>query len=107
MGSSKETEIHNKMLLQEIKSFLDEKTLKYNQPEFIKTDPIQIPRQFTQKEDIEIAAFLSAVISWGNRVAIIKNATNLMERMEFSPYAFITDAPASEYDRLGTFIHRT
>ena len=44
----------------ELRSFLDEKVLQYNKPDFIESDPIQIPHLFTQKEDIEIAGFLAA-----------------------------------------------
>ncbi|HDR50939.1 MAG TPA: DUF2400 family protein, partial [Mariniphaga anaerophila] len=51
------------------KGFLDEKVDKFNRPEFIESDPIQVPKQFTQKENIEVAAFLTATISWGNRAA--------------------------------------
>ena len=58
----------------ELKEFLDEKVVLYNNPKFIESDPIQIPHTFTKKEDIEIAAFLTATISWGNRTMIIKNA---------------------------------
>ena len=38
---------------QELKDFLDEKVNLYNNPQFIETDPIQIPHQFSVKEDIE------------------------------------------------------
>jgi hypothetical protein len=41
----------------ELKEFLDEKTICYNNPKFIESDPIQIPHKFSLKEDIEIAAF--------------------------------------------------
>ena len=57
----------------ELKEFLDNKVLQYNQPEFIETDPIQIPHHFSKKEDIEISGFLTATISWGNRKSILKN----------------------------------
>jgi len=60
--------------ISDLKDFLDEKVEKYNEPEFIETDPIQVPKQFTEKENIEIAGFLAATIAWGNRTAIIKNA---------------------------------
>ena len=62
----------------DLKDFLDEKVFKYNQPFFIETDPIQVPKKFSEKENIEIAAFLTATIAWGNRLSIIKNATKLM-----------------------------
>ncbi len=48
----------------DLKEFLDEKVILYNNPKFIDSDPIQIPHLFTQKEDIEIAAFLTSIISW-------------------------------------------
>jgi uncharacterized protein (TIGR02757 family) len=95
------------MRMNELKEFIEEKARLYNRPEFIATDPIQVPRQFSQKENIEIAAFLIATISWGNRTSIIKNALRLMELMNNNPYLFITDAPASEYHLLEKFVHRT
>ena len=57
----------------EMKDFLNEKVEKYNRPEFIETDPIQIPKSFSSFEDIEISGFLSSVIAWGQRKSIIKN----------------------------------
>ena len=48
---------------------------RYNTPEFILTDPVQFPHRYTDKRDIEISAFVTAWISWGNRKQIIK--TNL------------------------------
>ena len=84
------------MDLIELKDFLDEKVEKFNQPNFVETDPIQIPRQFTQKEDIEISGFLTATIAWGNRTAIIKNAGRLNSLMGNQPYDFILNASNAE-----------
>lgn len=95
------------MKVEELKEFLDEKVAKYNRPEFIISDPIQIPRQFNQKEDIEIAAFLAATIAWGNRQAIIKNASHLMQLMENQPFEFITEGTFTDFERVGAFVHRT
>jgi uncharacterized protein (TIGR02757 family) len=91
----------------ELKSFLDEKVEQYNRPTFIATDPIQVPRKYTLKEDIEIAGFLTATIAWGNRAAIIKNAEKLMALMENQPHDFVLNASGSEINRLKTFVHRT
>jgi uncharacterized protein (TIGR02757 family) len=91
----------------EIKEFLDEKVEKYNRPSFIETDPIQVPKQFSQKKNIEIAAFLTATISWGNRPAIIKNALRLMNLMNNNPLEFILQASEKEINHLNTFVHRT
>ena len=60
----------------DLKEFLDSKVLQYNNLNFIESDPIQIPHLFTQKEDIEIAGFLAATISWGNRKSIINIVNN-------------------------------
>ncbi|MBP5502754.1 MAG: DUF2400 family protein, partial [Bacteroidales bacterium] len=55
----------------ELKEFLDEKYYQYNTPEFIDSDPIQIPHSFTMREDIEISGFLASTIAWGNRKMIV------------------------------------
>jgi len=91
----------------ELKDFLDSKVLQYNAPEFIETDPIQIPHQYTIKEDIEIAGFLTATIAWGNRKMIIKNANRMMELLGNSPYDFIMNHKERNLDHLEGFVHRT
>ena len=74
----------------ELKSFLDDRAACYERPEFIDSDPVQIPHQFSRKEDIEIAAFLTATISWGQRKSIIHNANRLMELMPSCKSAAMT-----------------
>lgn len=91
----------------DLKSFLDEKVLKYNQPFFIETDPIQVPKNFSDKKNIEIAAFLTSTIAWGNRLSIIKNATKLMALMDSQPYDFVIRSSNSELKNLERFVHRT
>ncbi|MHA7059075.1 TIGR02757 family protein [Aquimarina sp. M1] len=91
----------------ELKEFLDEKAAFYEQPQFIETDPVQIPHLFTQKEDIEIAGFLTAIISWGNRKSILNNAHQLMGLMGSSPYDFIMHHKDTDLEKLEGFVHRT
>lgn len=91
----------------ELKEFLDEKVLLYNNPKFIESDPIQIPHQFTLKEDIEISAFLTSTIAWGNRKMIINNSKRMMEMMGNSPYDFIMSHTDSQLENLDGFVHRT
>ncbi|WP_414521444.1 DUF2400 family protein, partial [Umezakia ovalisporum] len=50
----------------ELKKLLNMKVDYYNQPSFIPNDPICIPHLFTKQQDIEIAAFFSAIFAWGN-----------------------------------------
>lgn len=91
----------------ELKNFLDFKVEQYNTPEFITSDPIQIPHLFHRKEDIEIAGFLTATIAWGNRKSILKNSRKLMDLMDMSPYDFVINHKESDLDSLDGFVHRT
>ena len=96
-----------KLRKSDLKTFLDEKEDTYNRLTFIESDPISIPHQFTKKEDIEIAAFLSATIAWGQRVTIINNANKLMKLMDNSPSDFIINAKQKDFERFDNFVHRT
>lgn len=91
----------------ELKAFLDEKVNLYNNPKFIESDPIQVPHQFSKKEDIEIAGFLTATIAWGNRKSIINNANKMMVLLDHAPYEFITQHQDSDLEALQSFVHRT
>nr|WP_155844937.1 TIGR02757 family protein [Chryseobacterium daeguense] len=96
------------MKFEELKIFLDEKADQYNRPEFIENDPIQIPHRFSIKQDIEIAGFLAATISWGNRKAIIKSAEKMLDIMGNSPYDFILNYSEKDLkDIQDKSIHRT
>lgn len=95
------------MQKKELKEFLDEKVIQYNNFDFIESDPIQIPHSFSLKEDIEIAGFLSATIAWGNRKMIIKNSKKLMDLMGNSPYDFVMSHSKDNLERLDNFVHRT
>ena len=90
----------------DLKNFLDEMYTKYNTESFIEKDPIQIPHKFNLREDIEISAFLTSIISWGNRKMIINNANKMMSILGNSPYDFIINANGKQIDRI-SFVHRT
>ena len=91
----------------ELKEFLDEKVIQYNTLDFIDSDPIQIPHQFVVKEDIEISAFLTATISWGNRKMIINNSKRMMDMLGNSPYDFVMSHSDTQLENLEGFVHRT
>ncbi|MDD3077512.1 MAG: TIGR02757 family protein [Paludibacter sp.] len=100
-----------------IKALLNDRYKRYNNLDFIETDPIQIPHQFNKKEDIEIAGFLAATIAWGQRISIIKNANKLIQIMDNAPYDFIMETDFSVIDgetpnhpvnkAISNFVHRT
>jgi len=95
------------MTKSELKEFLDAKVEQYNHPKFLESDPIQIPHQFSKKGDIEICAFLTATIAWGNRKSIIVNANRMMQLLDHSPYDFIRNHKKTDLDKLSSFVHRT
>ena len=96
----------NGLIKGDLKNFLDEKYQEYNNVKFIENDPIQIPHLFTNHKDIEIAGFLTSIISWGNRKSIINNAKKMMNLLDNSPYDFIKNCKDSEIKKL-EFVHRT
>ena len=96
------------MKFQELKTFLDEKADQYNHPDFIESDPIQIPHRFSLKQDIEISGFLTATISWGIRKAIIKSAEKMLDYMGNSPYDFVLNFSESDLQNIDRKpLHRT
>ena len=90
-----------------LKEFLDRKVTEYNQPSFIKNDPISIPHSYTERSDIEISAFFAAIFAWGNRTIIINNTKELMQLMDGAPGQFIRQHREKDLRRLLHFKHRT
>lgn len=94
-------------MTENIYELLNQKVKQYNNSQFIESDPISIPHMFTKKEDIEISGFLTSVISWGRRPAILKSARKLMELMDNSPYDFLMNSEDIEFKRFEGFVYRT
>ncbi|MCB0507380.1 MAG: TIGR02757 family protein [Chitinophagales bacterium] len=80
---------------------------KYNRPNFIENDPIQIPHLFSQKQDIEIAGLFAATLAWGNRTSIINSCKKLIALMDNQPYQFILHHQAKDLKPFSSFVHRT
>jgi len=91
----------------EIKEFLEEKYLQYNNTSFIVSDPISIPHRYTDLHNREISGFLTAAIAWGRRDLILRSSLRMIELLEDNPYEFITSAGEAEFERLERFVHRT
>lgn len=88
-------------------SFLNSKADLYNQPAFIKDDPVCIPHLFSKKQDIEIAGFFAATFAWGNRTTIIQKSKELMQLMDHTPYDFCLQNSERELSSIVSFKHRT
>lgn len=91
----------------QILSLLNNKVSEYNRPSFVDIDPISIPHKFIEQKDIEISAYLTSIISWGRRPAILKGANRLMDLMGYEPYNFIMNAGQVELKQLQGFVYRT
>lgn len=90
-----------------LKSLLDEHVERFNRPDFITDDPISIPHRFSKPQDIEITAFWTAILAWGQRKTIINSANRLFEYMDNAPYDFIKNHQETDRKRFENFKHRT
>lgn len=96
------------MTEKEIFDFLNEKATEFNTPQYIESDPIQIPHRYSLKQDIEISGFLSASIAWGNRKSIIKSADKMLGFMGNNPFDFVMNATEKDFRTIeGKSVHRT
>ena len=98
---------YNGLSFTELKEFLEEKYLKFNNPSFIDNDPISIPNQFSSRADREIAGFLAATIAWGRRDLILKSGAKLMRLLGNAPHDFILNASEQDIEQLSGFVYRT
>lgn len=89
----------------ETKKLLDEHACRINSPGFIDKDPVQFPRRFTDKRDIEIASLLSSNIAWGNRKMICRSAEKMFGLMDWQPYKYVMDEGYEDLPDCN--IHRT
>ena len=62
-----------------------------NRSLFLQNDPIQVPSHYRdgKLQDLEINAFLTSYLSFGNRVQIVKAANRLDKIMHHSPYSYV------------------
>lgn len=79
------------MVEKDIVELLDYEAKRINNPDFIDKDPVQFPRRFERLQDIEIAGLLSAIIAWGNRKMICRDAERMLTLMDNEPYAYVMD----------------
>lgn len=91
----------------ELREFLDRKAAQYNRPAFIPEDPIAVPHEYQQREDQEIAGFLTATIAWGRRPRIVESGRHMMALLDGAPAQFVRQHQPGDLRRLDPFVHRT
>jgi len=88
-----------------MKQLLENWYKKICSPDFIASDPLQFPRRYKKREDMEIAAILAATIAWGRRDLILRSCEKMFALMGKSPFDFIM---SGDYKKLkNNNIHRT
>ena len=85
-----------------MKEMLDKLVRKYETKDFIKNDPIKFPHRYKNKNDIEIAAFISSLFAFGKRELFIKKLEYLFSLFD-SPYELILNYKKASID---DFIYR-
>ncbi|MBD5370620.1 MAG: TIGR02757 family protein [Bacteroides sp.] len=90
----------------DLKELLDTEATRINSPAFINEDPVQFPRRFSDLRDVETVAFLSAIIAWGNRKMICRDAEKMLRIMGDDPYRYVMDEAYESLDP-DMNIHRT
>lgn len=90
----------------DVRDLLDSEAARINSPAFIGEDPVQFPRRFSQLQDIEIVAFLSSIIAWGNRKMICRDAERMLALMDNEPYRYVMDEGYEDLNPRQN-IHRT
>jgi uncharacterized protein (TIGR02757 family) len=79
---------------------------KYSHPRFIDPDPLLFVYHYSQPRDMEIAAFLAALLAYG-RVQHIKNSlTRLFAYMGDSPFEFVKNFDKRKRQKIHNFKHR-
>jgi len=94
--------------IEAFRSYLDPIVTQFEQPGFIKDDPISIPHGFDDPEDQTIAALFAALLAWGRRDILLAKLAELLQRMDFQPSRFIRSYKSTSHrSALGGFVHRT
>jgi uncharacterized protein (TIGR02757 family) len=99
--------MEEKNIATNLKKFLDQKVIQFNNPSFINEDPVCIPHLFSKKQDIEIAGFFAAIFAWGIRKTIIKKCKSLLQLMDNAPYDFCIGHSDEDLKKIEKFCHRT
>lgn len=86
--------------------YLDSLVEKYKNPSFITNDPIRFPHRYKDPKDIEIMAFIAAMMAQGKRTKIVENLEKLEKLMDKDPYNFIYNFDyETQSPRFATFQH--
>jgi uncharacterized protein (TIGR02757 family) len=92
--------------LGQIKPRLDEQYEQFNCAAAV-TDPIQIVRRYTQRDDVEIVGFCAAALAFGRVQSVLASTEELLRVMGPSPAAYVrTFEPRRDAEQWRHLVHR-
>jgi uncharacterized protein (TIGR02757 family) len=102
------------MLMPPLGLFLDRLHTKYNQVEYLGSDPLEFAHRYTDPWDQEVVALLGAVLAYGNVKQIRRSVQNVLTRIHStaeSPQAFVRSLAEPSSRKLAAksmqgFVHR-
>lgn len=75
-----------------LKVFLENTFDQYHQPQYLPTDPLELPHRFPHPQDQEVVALLSALLAYGNAKLIRRAVEGILEKitsLQITPSAMV------------------
>jgi len=96
----------NNSSLNELKIKLD-KHYEYFDKSQISPDPLEFPHKYSNENDIEVSAFISSLLAYGNVKQIINSLNKIHKIMGDHPHNYVLNKwTAKSINDLGNFKHR-
>ncbi len=92
--------------IQQTRILLEKLYDRYNRRVCVPPDPLQFVYRYTERRDMEIAAFLASALAYGRVRQIERSLTQLFDRMDNVPYYFTSHFDSSTRAKLCSFKHR-
>lgn len=96
------------MQSQSLEKQLNTALLRYRQPAFIQSDPMQFPHRL--RHDVlrcELASLLAALMAYGSRPLVLRALSELWQRLDEDPYSAMMSWSRSKLSqRLNGFVYR-
>ena len=90
------------------KAELDVLVEHFEQPAFIRDDPIALCHAFDDPLDQQVIGLYAALLAWGKRPLILAKLEELCSRMDYRPWEFVLNYDVRrDRSALDTFVHRT
>ena len=95
------------MMLQHVKKKLDALYAMYNQPVYVRPDPLEFLYNYQDIADREIVALVAASLAYGRVAQILKSVSLVLNIMGPSPARYLKNATAGSLKKdFNGFVHR-